>query len=112
MVAKKKSSGLTKNLRISAPASTKGKKSHKIGGFPPALIPILGAAGLPIAKSLGEEAVKGVSWLVKKIRGKGVVRSGNTARMGGAKKKTGKGVLRSGSTRKTGGANKKIKRKC
>jgi hypothetical protein len=87
MVTKKKSSGLTKNLRISAPAGAKGKKSHKIGGFPPALIPILGAAGIPLAKSLGEETAKGLSWLVKKIRGGGVVRSGNTTRMGGAKKK-------------------------
>lgn len=107
MVAKKKSSGLTKNLRISAPSGAKGAKSRKIGGFPPALIPILGAAGLPLAKSLGEEAAKGISWLVKKIRGKGVVRSGNTPRMGGAKKKTGKGVLRSGSTKKSGGLKKK-----
>lgn len=63
------------------------KRGMKRGGFVPMALaaPILAAAGVPIAKALGDEAVKGVSWLIKKIRGKGVIRAGATRAQGGRK---------------------------
>jgi hypothetical protein len=68
----------------------------KRGGFLPlaAAAPILAAAGVPLAKALGDEAVKGVSWLIKKIRGKGVIRTGSSRHQGGRKSAVKRVVVR------------------
>lgn len=48
------------------------------GGLAPLAIGLLGALGAPIATAAGQETLKGIKYLVKKLRGKGVLRSGET----------------------------------
>ena len=91
-----------RRIPIKPPAGIKRtavhKKTTKRGGMiPAALIPVLAAAGIPLATAAGTELVKGVKYGVSKVRkllGIGVVRSG-------------KGVIRSGATRAQGGLRKK-----
>lgn len=83
-----KKSTLIANLHISAPAGAKKRKPAKkkvTGGFIPAplAIGLLGALGAPIAQRAGQEIVKGIEYGVRKLRGKGVVRTGAVRRTGG-----------------------------
>ena len=84
-----------KRMTIKPPAGIKHKKATKKtikrgGVIPAALIPVLAAAGIPVASALGNETVKGIKYGVKKIRsllGIGVIRTGNTRAQGGRKVK-------------------------
>jgi len=86
-----------KKMKIAPPSGIKHKApakrvmKRKGGMIPAPLIPILAAAGVPIASALGNEAVRGAKYGVKKIR-----------------KMLGVGVLRSGATRAQGGLSRRI----
>lgn len=77
-----------KRIPIKPPAGVKKGKAVKRGGFlPAAAIPLLAAAGVPLATSAGK-------WIGRKIFGQGVIRAGATRAQGGKKTPTRRIIVR------------------